>query len=192
MPAFQPEARQGCPAWASLKKSQPSRLYSWQASLLETWAKDRNEIMKLRYTTLLLTFVCLPAVPVLAQTTIGGGSCTSGTLNGTYEFLLNGRQVAATGAVSKVFQGVGTSAFDGLSKVTLTMTANIVGATQSFGTPTVYSGTYSLQSNCVGSISITSGDTGTFTVEAYAQVKASTGALRSEEHTSELQSLRHL
>jgi hypothetical protein len=79
---------------------------------------------------------------------------------------LNGRQVAATGAVSKVFQGVGTAAFDGLSKVTLTMTANTVGATQSFGTPTVYSGTYSLQSNCVGSIAISGGDIGTFTVEA--------------------------
>jgi uncharacterized protein (TIGR03437 family) len=128
--------------------------------------------MKLRHITLLLTLVCVPAVPVLAQTTIGGGSCTSGTLNGSYEFLLNGRQVAATGAVSKVFQGVGTAAFDGLSKVTLTMTANTVGATQSFGTPTVYSGTYSLQSNCVGSIAISTGDTGTFTVEAYSQGKA--------------------
>ena len=128
--------------------------------------------MTRRFTTLLLTLACLPAVPVLAQTTIGGGSCTSATLNGTYEFLLNGRQVTATGAVSRVFQGVGTANFDGLSKVTLTMTANSVGATQSFGTPVVYSGTYSLQSNCVGSIGITSGDTGTFTVEAYSQGKA--------------------
>ena len=128
--------------------------------------------MKLRHTTLLLTLVCLPAVPVLAQTTIGGGSCTSGTLNGTYELLLNGRQVTAAGAVSRVFQGVGTAAFDGLSKVTFTMTANIVGASQSFGTPTVYSGSYSLQSNCVGSIVISGGDTGTFTLEAYSQGKA--------------------
>src|ERR1039457_6266660 len=168
MPAFQPEARQGRP----LRKSQSSRLYSWQASLLEIRAKERNTIMKLRHTTLLLTLVCLPAVPVLAQTAIGGGSCTSGTLNGIYEFLLNGRQVAATGAVSKVFQGVGTAAFDGLSKVTLTMTANTVGPTQSFGTPIVYSGTYSLQSNCVGSIAISAGDIGTFTVEAYSQGKA--------------------
>jgi len=125
-----------------------------------------------RYTTLLLTLLCLPAVPAIAQTAIGGGSCTSGTLNGTYELILNGRQVTAAGAVSKVFQGVGTAAFDGLSKVTFTMTANVVAATQSFGTPTVYSGTYSLQSNCVGSISITTGDIGTFTVEAYNQGKA--------------------
>src|ERR1035441_9505841 len=125
----------GVPPGRSSGKRQLSRLYSWQASLLGIRAKDGNANMKRRYTTLLLTLVCLPAVPVLAQTTIGGGSCTSGTLNGTYEFLLNGRQVAATGAVSKVFQGVGTPAFDGLSKVTLTMTANTVGATQAFGTP---------------------------------------------------------
>ena len=124
--------------------------------------------MKRRYSTLLLTLVCLPAMPVLAQTTIGGGTCTSSTLNGTYEFLLNGRQVTATGAVSRVFQGVGTAAFDGLSKVTLTMTTNTVGPSQSFGTPMVYSGAYSLQSNCVGSISINSGDTGAFTVTAYS------------------------
>lgn len=124
--------------------------------------------MKRRYSTLLLTLVCLPAMPVLAQTTIGGGTCTSLTLNGTYEFLLNGRQVTASGAVSRVFQGVGTAAFDGLSHVTLTMTTNIVGPSQSFGTPMVYSGAYSLQSNCVGSISINSGDTGAFTVTAYS------------------------
>ena len=129
-------------------------------------------MMKRLYSTLLPALVCLSAVPVLAQTAIGGGSCTSSTLNGTYEFLLNGRQVAATGAVSKVFQGVGTAAFDGLSKVTLTMTTNVVGPSQSFGVPMVYSGTYSLQSNCVGSISINSGDTGAFTVTAYSSGKA--------------------
>jgi uncharacterized protein (TIGR03437 family) len=129
-------------------------------------------MMKRLYSTLLPALVCLSALPVLAQTAIGGGSCTSSTLNGTYEFLLNGRQVAATGAVSKVFQGVGTAAFDGLSKVTLTMTTNMVGPSQSFGVPMVYSGTYSLQSNCVGSISINSGDTGAFTVTTYSSGKA--------------------
>jgi uncharacterized protein (TIGR03437 family) len=127
--------------------------------------------MKRRYATL-LALVCLPALPVVAQTTIGGGSCTSSTLNGTYELLLSGRQVTANGTVSKVFQGVGTAVFDGLNKVTLTMTANIVSTSQSFGTPLVYAGTYSMQSNCVGSIGITSGDDGTFSLEAYSQGKA--------------------
>ena len=126
--------------------------------------------MTRRYTLLLPILFCLPAAPALAQTAIGGGACTSSTLNGTYEFLLSGRQVTASGTTSKLFQGVGAAVFDGLSHVTLTVTANIVSTSQAFGTPLVYSGTYSLQSNCVGSISITGGDTGSFTVEAYSKM----------------------
>ena len=128
--------------------------------------------MKVQYFTPLPILLCLAAVPVLAQTTIGGGSCTSSTLTGVYQVTLNGRQATATGSVSKLLQAVGTAAFDGLSKVTLTMTANIVNGSQSFGTPLAYSGTYSLQSNCLGLISITAGDIATFTVEAYSQGKA--------------------
>jgi uncharacterized protein (TIGR03437 family) len=125
-----------------------------------------------RHPLLVPVLFCLSAAPVLGQTAIGGGTCTSSSLSGTYEFLLNGRQVTAAGTVSKLFQAVGTAAFDGLSKVTLTMTSNVVSTTQSFGTPLVYSGSYSLQSNCVGSITIATGGTATFTVEAYAQGKA--------------------
>jgi uncharacterized protein (TIGR03437 family) len=128
--------------------------------------------MKVQYFTQLPILCCLAAVPVLAQTTIGGGTCTSSTLSGAYQVTLNGRQTTAAGSVSKLLQAVGTAAFDGLSKVTLTMTANIASGSQSFGTPLVYSGSYSLQSNCIGSISITTGDIATFTVEAYSQGKA--------------------
>jgi len=122
------------------------------------------------HTTILISF-CL-AAPVLAQTTIGSSTCTSSALNGTYEFILSGRQVTSTGTTSKLFQAVGTAAFDGLSKVTWTMTANTVTTSQAFGTALVYSGSYSLQSNCLGSISITTGDTGTFTLESYNEGKA--------------------
>ncbi len=123
--------------------------------------------MKPRSTTLLSILFCLSAAPVLAQTTIGGGTCNSSTLNGPYEFTLNGRQTASTGAVLKLMQAVGTAVFDGQSKVTLTITANTVSTSQSFGAPLVYSGTYSLQSNCLGSIGITTGDTATFTLESF-------------------------
>ena len=128
--------------------------------------------MTRRNASLLAIFFCLPAAPVLAQTTIGSSTCNSSTLNGTYQFSLNGRQVTTGGATSKLFQAVGTANFDGLSKVTLTMTANTVTTSLSFGTPLVYSGTYSLQTNCEGSINITSGDTGTFTLAAYNSGKA--------------------
>src|SRR5579862_9860240 len=124
------------------------------------------------HTTLLATLFCLPAAPALAQTTIGSSTCTSSALNGTYELVLSGRQVTSTGATSKLFQAVGTAAFDGLSKVTWTLTANTVTTSQSFGTALVYSGTYSLQSNCLGSISIATGDTGTFTLESYNEGKS--------------------
>jgi uncharacterized protein (TIGR03437 family) len=128
--------------------------------------------MKVRCGTLAWMFACLSGLPALAQTTIGGGSCTSSSLTGTYEVLLNGRQVTSAGSVSKLVQLIGTAAFDGLSKITLTTTSNSVNGSQSFGAPLVYSGSYSLQSNCLGSISISAGDTASFTLEAYNQGKA--------------------
>jgi uncharacterized protein (TIGR03437 family) len=123
-------------------------------------------------TRLLFVLPSLLSYPLLAQTQIGGGTCNSSTLNGTYELLLNGRQFTAAGAISKIFHGVGTAAFDGQNKVTLTMTANIVSAAQTFGTPLVYSGTYSLQSNCLGSVTITSPAAASFTLESFNQGKA--------------------
>jgi uncharacterized protein (TIGR03437 family) len=111
----------------------------------------------------------LMTLPAAAQTQIGGGACNSGTLNGTYELLLSGRQITAAGAVAKTFEATGTAAFDGQNKITLTMTANIISATQSFGTPLVYTGTYSLQTNCSGSVTITGGDTANFTLNSFAQ-----------------------
>ena len=121
--------------------------------------------MNKRSITLLVTILGMLALPAIAQPVIGGGMCNSATLTGTYELLLNGRQLTSTGAVTQVFQGVGTAAFDGLSKVTINLTANTVTASQSFGTPVTYSGTYSLQSNCVGTIAITSGDTATYALK---------------------------
>jgi hypothetical protein len=120
-----------------------------------------------QYTSLPI-LLCLAAAPILAQTTIGGGACTSSTLNGTYEFLLNGRQVTAAGSISKIVQAVGTATFDGLSAVTVSLTGNSVTGVQAFGTPLAYAGTYSLQSNCVGSVNITTGDIATFTLIAFA------------------------
>ena len=125
--------------------------------------------MQKRYLTLLSILLCLPAASAFAQPTIGGGTCSSSSLNGNYEFVLNGRQLTSSGTITRILQGVGTVSFDGLSKVTMTLTVNTVTSSQSFGTPLVYSGTYSLQSNCVGSINITSGDTATFTLEAFSQ-----------------------
>jgi hypothetical protein len=100
------------------------------------------------------------------QTTMAAG-CSASTLNGTFELVLSGR-LAPGGVTTKILASDGAAAFDGLGKVTFTLTSYAVNGSQSFGVPLVYSGTYSLQSNCQGSINITSGDTAAFAVVAYA------------------------
>jgi hypothetical protein len=106
----------------------------------------------------------LLAVPVLAQPQIGGGTCSSSTLNGTYSASLTGRDLSAAVAFASSTEAIGSVAFDGLSKVTFTLTTNTV---KSFGIAQTLSGTYSLQANCVGILTITSGDSATFTLESY-------------------------
>jgi len=132
--------------------------------------------MNKRSIALLATILGMLALPAVAQPIIGGGQCNSATLTGTYELLLNGRQLTSSGAVTQVFQGVGTAAFDGLNKIIINLTTNTVTTSQSFGTAVTYSGTYSLQANCVGAITITSGDTATYELEAYTQPGSATVA----------------
>jgi len=133
--------------------------------------------MKLSRALLMTSFFFFFAGEGLAQTSIGSVSCASSNLNGTFELTLAGRQVTAAGAVSKLFHSVGSATFDGLSKVTLNLTANTVNGSQSFGTPLIYSGTYSVQSNCEGSIAITSGDSATFAMSVYS-INTATGLAR--------------
>ena len=121
--------------------------------------------MRRSYTPALFTISCLLAVPLLAQPQIGGGTCNSTTLNGTYQLLLAGRQVTATGAVSKVLQATGAATFDGQSKVTFAMTQSTL---QTTGTPLNWSGTYSVQANCASQMTISSGGSATFNLAIYS------------------------
>ena len=101
------------------------------------------------------------AAPLLAQTTIGGGSCNSGSLTGAYAISLTSRQVSAAGVFTGVSQATGSATFDGLSAVTMNLTANTA---QTVGTAIAWSGTYSVQANCAASINITTGGSVTLTV----------------------------
>jgi hypothetical protein len=114
--------------------------------------------------TILRWLPCLLTAPLFAQPQIGGGTCNSATLTGIYSLTLAGRDLSSSVSFSNVLQGIGTANFDGLSKVTLTLTNNtnkVVGQAQT------WSGTYSLQSNCIGAVTITTGDTANFTLGAY-------------------------
>jgi len=105
------------------------------------------------------------AIPLAAQPQIGGGTCNSSTLNGTYSLSLTGRDVNSSVTITNVVQGIGLATFDGLSKVTLTLSNN---SNKSFATAQTLSGTYSLQSNCIGVVNINTGDTATFILGSYA------------------------
>lgn len=116
------------------------------------------------YHTLLACLPGLLAVPLLAQPQIGGGTCASSTLSGSYSATLTGRDVSSAVAFSNVSQSIGSVVFDGLSKVTFTLTNN---SNKFFGVAQTLSGTYSMQANCIGVLTITTGDTASFTLEAY-------------------------
>lgn len=117
-----------------------------------------------RHTASLLSLSCLLAAPLLAQTTIGGGSCNSGSLNGIYAVSITSRQVTASGTFTGVSQGNGSAAFDGLSAVTINMTVN---TGLSVATAVTWSGTYSVQANCAGVIDISTGGSATLSMAIY-------------------------
>jgi hypothetical protein len=120
--------------------------------------------MKLQHAALFL-FCCFTG-PLLAQTTtIGGGSCSSATLNGPYAVTVSGRGVSASGNLTNVFQAIGYATFDGLSKTTLNLTAD---TNQAAGTSLTWSGNYSVQANCVATLTIKSGGSATFNLVIYA------------------------
>jgi hypothetical protein len=125
--------------------------------------------LKQSYGAGLLLLSCLLAQTLVAQTQIGGGACNSSSLTGTYAFSLTGRQVSASGTFTAVLQANGSATFDGTNKFSLAMTA---GTIQAVNTPLTYSGTYSIQSNCAGAISITAGDSATFNLVVYNQGNA--------------------
>lgn len=115
---------------------------------------------------------CLPgllAVPLLAQPQIGGENCSTETLSGTYSATLTGRAFTLADSLTSTTEGIGSVLFDGQSKVTFTLTTN---TNRTFGTAMTLAGTYSLQANCMGIVTITSGDMATYSLEAYNQGKA--------------------
>jgi len=112
---------------------------------------------------------CLLAAPLWAQTpSIGGGVCNSGSLNGIYSVSITGRQVTAASSGSATFAGVfqanGSATFDGLSKVTIALTAD---TNQAASSALAWSGTYSVQANCAGVMTISTGGSATLNLALY-------------------------
>ena len=115
-------------------------------------------------TAIVFSFSCLLAGPVLAQT-ITGGSCNASNLSGTYSLTLSGRAISLAGSFAGSLQGNGTATFDGVSNVTMTGTVNTNLAS---GKTFTYSGTYTVPSNCYGTITLTTGSTATFALVVWS------------------------
>ncbi len=111
----------------------------------------------------------LLAAPLVAQTQIGGNTCNSSNLNGSYALSLTGREVNASGSFLGVLQANGTATFDGLSVVTIALSENTNQAIAA--APLNWSGTYSVEANCVTAITITSGGSATFNLMIFNQGK---------------------
>src|SRR5271154_967953 len=124
-----------------------------------------SALMK-RPRSLLFTLLCLSAAPLVAQTQIGGNTCSSSTLTGPYSFSMTGRQVTSAGNFTNVFQGNGSASFDGENSVTITQTTDTILAV---GAPATWTGSYSVQANCTGVITITSGASVTLNLAIYDQ-----------------------
>ena len=120
------------------------------------------------YRTFLAWVPGMLAVPLLGQPQIGGGACSTATLSGNYSATLTGRGFTSGTIFSATTESVGSVSFDGLSKIMFTLTNN---TNKIFNTPLTLSGTYSLQANCIGNVSITSGDTASFMLQSYNQGK---------------------
>lgn len=113
-------------------------------------------------------FFSLLAAPLLAQTQIGGGTCSSSSLSGTYAVSITARQVSTSGNFTSVLQSNGSATFDGLSAITIKLTENTNAVV---ATPLNWSGTYSVEANCVAVANITTGGSATLNVMIYNQGK---------------------
>ncbi len=108
---------------------------------------------------LFLLLPCVLAAPVAGQ--IAGGSCSTSSLTGSYPLVLSGRNISDAGNFAGSFQGLGTATFDGAGAVTLAGTAN---TNLALGKQFNFTGTYTLPSNCNGTMSVTGTSSVTFSL----------------------------
>ncbi len=109
--------------------------------------------------------VSLLALPLLAQKQTAP-SCTLSSLSGTYYLTQTGRNVNASTALTASYQATGTAVFDGMGNVSFALTAN---TNNQAGLTQALAGTYTMANNCVGTLSITTGDSANYTLITWNQ-----------------------
>jgi uncharacterized protein (TIGR03437 family) len=107
---------------------------------------------------------CLLAVPFLAHAQTTPVTCSAKTLFGAYSLVLTGRDVPSTVVLTKNYAGVGTIMCDGVGSITGSLATNtnqVAGVTQTLA------GTYTMPSNCVGTLNFSTGASASFTIIPY-------------------------
>lgn len=110
--------------------------------------------------------LCGIAPAGVSAQTIPAGSCSAADLTGPYAFVLTGRAVSSSGALTGSLEANGLATFDGAGKVSIALTAN---TNLAVGKQLTYSGTYSVSSNCSGTVTITTGGNLTFNLVEWNQ-----------------------
>lgn len=116
----------------------------------------------------LLTLAFLGSILAVATTSertvravYAGGGCSVANLSGNYAFNQSGFEAKNTMGAPLPFANVGVSTFNGAGNVSAVFTDMSPGKPDGYGTPlqgATGSGTYTVNSDCTGSISVTSGD----------------------------------
>jgi hypothetical protein len=81
--------------------------------------------------------------------------CSTATLSGDYGFIFQGFDTLRAGANSVPFAGAGVMAFDGAGDVSISFATALNGKISTGATGT---GTYTINSDCTGTASFTTGD----------------------------------
>jgi uncharacterized protein (TIGR03437 family) len=113
---------------------------------------------------LLAALIATLAAASLDAQTFSGGTCATANLNGPYALTLTGRAVSAAGLFTGSYQANGTATFDGAGKVTMTLVAN---TNLQQAQQLTYAGTYTIPSNCYGTLTISTGASIPFALTAW-------------------------
>jgi uncharacterized protein (TIGR03437 family) len=109
-----------------------------------------------------ILFGILLASAALAQT--APPTCSNATLSGTHGLSLGGHDILSSGGISKVYLANGLATFDGNGNFTFNLIANTNAAA---GATVKWTGTYSIPSSCMGTLTVVSPLVAAFTLIPY-------------------------
>jgi hypothetical protein len=124
---------------------------------------------RIRIVSALLALAVLAALAIVATTSkhsvravYASTGCTDATLKGSYAFFNTGFATPDRSVQGQEdpFAAVGVSTFDGLGNFSVNATVSFLGVVKTNQSTT---GTYTVNSDCTGSISLTAGDDAGFT-----------------------------